>query len=93
LNSQRTTAAIAPASLGPLLPPFNIGYQQDSLFDAACPFRVPHDRRHLFILHSGVQQVIEVPASEELHFSAAKEPEDVRGNRGPFAPSDYDRGD
>jgi hypothetical protein len=33
---------------------------------------VPHDRRHLFILHSGVQQVIEKPASEELHFSAAK---------------------
>jgi hypothetical protein len=54
---------------------------------------VPHDRRHLFILHSGVQQVIEKPASEELHFSAAKKPEDVRGNRGPFAPSDYDRGD
>src|SRR5678815_2575463 len=73
-NSQRTTAAIAPASLGPSLLPDNIGYQQDSLFDAAYPFRVPHDRRHLFILQSSAQQVIEKSPSAEPHFSAAKRP-------------------
>jgi hypothetical protein len=49
--------------------PVNIGYQQDSSFDAAYLFRVPHDRCHLFILHSGAQQAIEKSASAS-HVSA-----------------------
>jgi hypothetical protein len=58
----QTTAPIRSASLTSCHLIVSIGYQQNSqtaqsiqILDAAHSFRVPHDRRYLFILHSDTE--------------------------------------